>query len=197
VATPPVSSSKEAATFNRLYKRGWDLSRGELLLDPRPHRTKPGWFARRRLRRAIESFKQALAIHPQSWQSLWALGKIHQRLGASRDALECFARAHSLNPTHADVAGEAAITAMEIGSLPEALTYARAAVEQAPNHAGHLSNLALALLLHGENGAALQTIRSARQLAPFDSTAETVEARIEDVIAGKRAPPQQIRDFSL
>jgi protein O-GlcNAc transferase len=145
----------------------------------------------------MKSFEQALAIHPQSWQSLWALGKIHQRLGASRDALDCFARAHSMNPDHPDVASEAAITAMEIGRLPEALTYARAAVKQAPNHPGYLSNLALALVLNGENGAGLETIRAARQLAPIDAVAETVEARIEDVIAGKRAPPRQIRDFSL
>jgi len=87
----------EGREHDRHYQEGWKLIRGDILLAGSRASGAPGWFARRRLAKAIVCFEAALAIHPDGWQSLWALGKIHQRLGTADLALQCFARAHALN----------------------------------------------------------------------------------------------------
>ena len=188
-------SGVDATTFNRFYKQGWDLSRGELLVDPEPSLTRPGWWARRRLRRAIGAFRKALAIFPESWQSLWALGKIHQRLGAHQEAFDYFAKAHSIDPGQVDVAREAGIAAIDIGRPVEAVMYTRAALTQVPNDPGLISNLAVAQLISGDSAMALESIKTARRLAPNDPISQAVEIRVQDTIAGRRPMPRTIKDL--
>ena len=89
----------EIREHDEAYQRGWALVEGELLIGGAGAMRKPGILARRRLRDAIGCFETALSLNPAGWQSLWALGKIHQRLGELPKALECFTRAHEIDPS--------------------------------------------------------------------------------------------------
>lgn len=71
----------EADRHNALTAKGWALIEGRLVLHGQEPSARPGWYSRWQLRRAIRCFEQALAINPEGWSSMWALGKIYQRLG--------------------------------------------------------------------------------------------------------------------
>ena len=53
-------------------------------------------FARRKLQKAIECFQGALEVNPKGWQSMWNLGKIHQRLESRTESLFWFKKAMAL-----------------------------------------------------------------------------------------------------
>jgi tetratricopeptide (TPR) repeat protein len=100
----------DLADHDRVYAEGWRLIKGEI----RVHDGKlprPGWFVRRRLKRALTCFRKALAMAPRNWSAMWATGKIHQRLGNSGEAFDWFACALDINPQHPDLAREAGILA--------------------------------------------------------------------------------------
>ena len=71
----------EADRHNALTAKGWALTKGRLVLHGEEPSGRPGWYTRWQLRRAARCFEQALKINPEGWSSMWALGKIHQRLG--------------------------------------------------------------------------------------------------------------------
>lgn len=185
----------EANEYNRVYQRGWSLTEGLLLLDGNNPTRNPGWFARRRLRQALECFEAALRIFPEGWQSLWAMGKIHQRLGNAAEALGCFARAHQLQPDQPDVAREAGLAAADLGDGQRAVQFSRTAVALAPNDPGLVSNLALALLINDQITEAQAVAADAVTRAPDAPIAKAVKAIVEDVAAGRRSKPRSARDL--
>ena len=185
----------QAREHNRVYQRGWELIKGELLIADRTPSRGPGWLARRRLRQAIECFDAALKIAPQGWQSLWAMGKIHQRLGELPEALGCFARAHQLQPSQPDVAREAGIAASDMGDGPAAVRFTRAAIASKPEDAGLVSNLALALLISGEIEQAKTAAAEAHARAPDDPITRTVHRIVDEVAEGKRPRPKTVREL--
>ncbi len=185
----------EAREYNRVYQLGWSLTRGLLLLDGNNPPRRPGWFSRRRLRRATECFEAALRIAPEGWQALWALGKVHQRLGETAEALNCFARAHQIKPDQPDVAREAGIAATELGDGPRAVLFSRAAIASAPNDPGLVSNLALALLINGQTQEAQTVAADAVARAPSDPIAKTVKAVADEVASGTRPRPRSTKEI--
>jgi Flp pilus assembly protein TadD len=187
-------TEEEAREHDRVYKQGWSLTKGELLLGGRGRLRRPGWLSRRRLKRALECFEAALQISPDGWPSLWAMGKIHQRLGESAEALGCFARAHQIKPDHPDVAREAGIAASEAGDGPRAVQFTRAAVAAAPNDPGLVSNLALALLIDDHVPEAQAVAMDAVTRAPTDPIAKKVKAIVDEVASGNRARPRSTRE---
>ena len=180
---------------DRACEEGWSLVEGHLIMDGEPPSGKPGWFARRRLARALECFEKALKINPDGWQSVWAMGKIHQRLGDTRRALTYFARAHKMNPDQVDVAREAGIAAADVGDGPRAVQFTRAAVALAPDDAGLTSNLALALLINDQVQEAQATAADAVGRVPADPVAKTVKAIIDEVAAGTRRRPRSVKEL--
>jgi tetratricopeptide (TPR) repeat protein len=186
----------EAREHNRVYQEGWSLIKGLIVLDGVSLSRKPGWFSRRRLRRALACFGAALQIVPDSWQSLWAMGKIHQRLGEGAEALGCFSRAHQLKPNQPDVAREAGIAATDLGDGPLAVQFTRAAVAAAPNDPGLVSNLALALLINDQVQEAQAAAADALARAPADRITKTLKGIIDDVAAGVRPRPRSARDLT-
>jgi tetratricopeptide (TPR) repeat protein len=187
-------TEEEVREHDRVYKQGWSLTKGELLLAGRDRLGRPGWLSRRRLKRALECFEAALQISPDGWPSLWAMGKIHQRLGESAEALGCFARAHEIKPDHPDVAREAGIAASDAGDGPRAVQFTRAAVAAAPNDPGLASNLALALLIDDQIQEAQAVAMDAVTRAPADPIARKVKTIADEVASGKRARPRSTRD---
>lgn len=177
------------------YQRGWALVEGELLIGG-PGRVRPlGLRARRQLREAIGCFKTALKINPEGWQALWALGKIQQRLGKPKKALEFFAKAHEIDPSQPDVAREAGITATDLGDGPAAVRYTRAAIAAKPDDPGLVSNLALAYLIGGNLDRARTAAAEAASRAPDDPITKAVRDMVEDVAQGKRPRPVDGREF--
>jgi len=183
------------SVHNRVAKRGWDIVRGHLWLGAGARRRRPNWLVRWRLHRAAKCFHRALTINPLGWQSLWALGKIHQRLRDDAAALHYFGRAFEIDAKQPDVASEAAVSAAYIGDGPAAVGYARAAAAARPGDSAILSNLALALLISGEARAARDTVREALRLGPRDSVTRNLAAVIEAVIAGTRPHPTSAQEI--
>jgi len=185
----------EAIEHDRAYREGWKLTEGELLLAGARLSPAPGWFAKRRLARAIACFEAALRINPGGWPSHWALGKIHQRLGRKEEALRCFARAHELAPVQPDVAREAGITAADLGDGPGAVRFLEAAIAASPADGGLQSNLALAHLLCGDVAAARAAVERAAALLPEDAIVCKVQGVVEDVASGRRPRPRTLEEM--
>lgn len=182
----------EVREHDRVYQQGWALTKGHLLLAGADHLGRPGWLSRRRLRRALQW--AALQVFPDGWPSLWVMGKIHQRLGETTEALGCFARAHQIKPDQPDVAREAGIAASDVGDGQRAVQFTRAAVASAPNDPGLVSNLALALLINDQIQEAQAVAADALTRAPADPIARRVKVIADDVAAGKRPRPRSTRE---
>jgi tetratricopeptide (TPR) repeat protein len=151
-------------------------------------------FARRRLRRAIRYFEQALVINPEGWSSMWAVGKIHQRLGAHAIAFDWFARAHGINPNQPDVAREAGVAALDAGLINEALALCRAAVANGPDDPGLICNLALAHCLAGQDAEAERCAAEAAARDPADAISANVLAFVREVASGARRRPRRLTE---
>ena len=186
-------TDSEIDRHDTLVDEGWKLVEGQLLIHGNPPVGKPGFLVRRRLQKAIGCFEEALEINPEGWQSMWALGKIHQRLQNDALALNWFRRAYELNPEQPDVCREAAQAAMNRGNAEDAVRYCKTAVRLAPEDHGLKANLALALLLSGEYDEALDAGGQAVKGAPEDRISHQVLRLISEVKAGSR--PRTLREL--
>lgn len=185
----------EVREHNRHYQEGWALIRDDIFLAGSRASGPPGWRVRRRLTRAIGCFEAALAVNPEGWPSLWALGKIQQRLGRKAEALEAFTRAHALAPEQPDVAREAGIAAAEVGDGAAAVRFVEAAIAARPADGGLLSNLALARLLCGDVVGAREAVDRAAALLPEDAIVHKVRRVVEDVAGGRRSQPRTLDEI--
>lgn len=181
----------EVDQHNALTEKGWALTKGRLLLDG-IQAARPGWFSRWQLCRAIPYFEKALAINSEDWSSMWALGKIHQRLGDQTVAFEWFAKAHAIQPDQPDVAREASIAALDIGKVAEALTLCRSALASKPDDPGLMCNLALAHCLAGHDNEAREYATASADSDPSDVISANVLAFVLDVASGKIKRPKKL-----
>lgn len=188
-------TQEEADRHNALYERGWALIEGKILLDGSHSVGKPGLFARQKLRRAISCFEQALEINPEGWPSMWALGKIYQRLGEVKQALDWFERAHAARPDQPDVAREAGLAALELGDGNAALRYCEAAISTSSDDPGLVSNLALAHLITGDLSQAQRSAEEAVARAPDDEISIRVRSLIREVAEGRRPRPRTMGEI--
>jgi tetratricopeptide (TPR) repeat protein len=184
----------EADRHNALTKRGWEIVNGSLFIHEANLQGTPGWLTRKRLKKAITCFEQALEINPVGWQSMWALGKIHQRIGDHEASLHWFGRAYQINPSQPDVAREAGLAALDCGESKLALQFCLAAVKNKPEDPGLVCNLSLAHLLAGDDEAAVKCASDAVSRAPEDEISRTVLKFIESVAAGKYPRPKTIQE---
>ncbi len=182
----------EADRHDALTAKGWALTEGQLVLHGQEPSGRPGVFARWRLRRALRCFTQALAINAEGWSSMWAMGKIHQRLGAHAIAFEWFARAHAINPEQPDVAREAGVAALDAGLIKEALALCRTAVANRPDDPGLICNLALAHCLAGQDAEAERCAAEAAERDPADAITATVLSFVREVASGARRRPRRL-----
>jgi Flp pilus assembly protein TadD len=136
--------------------------------------------------KAISLFEQALAIKPDNWASMWALGKIYQRMGDDATALEWFTKAHRIEPTKPDIIREASLCAMNLGKGKEAVGFTSAAIELNPDAAGLVANLALALLLDNRPQEAKEKAEHAVNANSKDVVPRNVLQFINEVISGNR-----------
>jgi tetratricopeptide (TPR) repeat protein len=185
-------TQEQVAAHNALTAAGWAIVKAETLIDGRSMRVAPGFFARRELEKGIRLFTEALKIDPEGWSSMWALGKLCQRLGDYASALKWFTEAHRIKPDQVDVLREAGLAALGIGAKIEALELCFAAVRLAPDDLGLQSNLALAYLLSGDDAHAEECARVAVSGAPQDSMSRAVFAFVQDVREGRKRRPDRL-----
>ena len=189
-------TEEEIERHNALYAQAWQLVEGQLALSG-PSGPGPVSSDSERLRSAASLFRQALGLAPSNWPALWALGKIHQRLGEYSEALAYFSRAFAIEPRQVDVAREAGITATQMGDSASALRYCKAAVELDPADVGLVGNLALAFLIDGNVEQAQALTADACRRDPVDAANQVVRRLVESVAAGARPLPKSGSDLGL
>ncbi len=187
-----IESAAETELHNRLFGEATRLVDGELLLDGSDSRGKPGWMAKRKLKKAVPVLERALQIRPSNWSAMFVLGKIHQRLEQSGESLRWFSAAHEVNPGQPDVAREAAFAALDLGRVNEAVSLCLSAVSANPDDAGLIANLALAHLLAGDPSSASERAWEALSARPDDPVAANVLLLANEVSAGVRPCPKSL-----
>ncbi len=185
-------TQKQVDAHNALTAAGWAIVNAEALIDGRMPRSVPGERAQRELTEGIRLFTEALKIDPEGWSSMWALGKLHQRLGDNSAALRWFTTAHQIKPDQPDVLREAGLAALSVGAKDEALRLCFAAVRLAPDDLGLQSNLALAYMLGGDDEHAEECARVAVSRVPEDTASRAVLTLVQDVRQGKKQRPERI-----
>ena len=187
-------SQEEADRHNALTAKAWNLIKNDVYLSD--HATgQLGFLARRRIKKAIALYHQALEINPEGWSSMWALGKIHQRLGEHSESLQFFENAFRINPEQPDVAREASLAALDLGRSKAAIRYCEAAIEFNPEDPGLLCNLALAHLINQNPDQALRVAETALQRDPNDPIIANVASIIQEVLLGNRPQPTSMAEL--
>jgi len=190
-------SPADGARHDQIFDEGSSLIEGEVFQDGSGGPSgRPGMFARRKLHKAIERFEGALEINPKGWQSMWFLGKIHQRLESEAESLFWFKKAMALAPDEPDVARETGLAAFEAGKTELALQCCQAALDARPDDPGLMANLALAHLLGGDLAEAEGLLSTALELAPQDPVSGHLSEIIREITEGARPQPASIHDIT-
>jgi tetratricopeptide (TPR) repeat protein len=179
----------QISEHNRAFEEAAAIVQNEIALHERPDMPAPGWWLRRRLRRALSLFARVLELNPENWSAMWLMGKVHQRFRELPTALSWFERAYQINPSQPDVAREASRCAMEVGSHDAAIAFAHRAVQIEPTNPGLHANLALACVLAGRISDAQSAIVRASTDDPGDTISQTIRAIIRHFAANGRTPP--------
>ena|SRR5436190_4867175 len=188
-------TEQQRAEHNKLFEQAAALVKEEIPLHDRRVLPKPGWWLRRKLRRALSLFERALELNPENWSAMWLAGKVHQRLGEETTALSWFERAYQVNPSQPDVAREASLLAMDVGRSDAAIVYAFRATQIEPESAGLQANLALAYLLAARVGEAQKSIESSLSIDGSDTISQTIKEIIGHFASTGRKPPAKTEDL--
>ena len=187
-------TQEQADRHNVLTGAASKIVQKQTIIHGGPPLGRPGFFLRRKLKRAIRLYEQALIINPEGWSSMWVIGKIYQRLGDQRAAFTWFLKSHKVNPTQPDVAREAGLAAMDTGHVQEAVQLCFSAVKLSPDDMGLQCNLALAYLLAGDNIRANECARVAVASAPEDKISKDALSFIRDVTEGRKKRPKTLSE---
>jgi len=171
-------SKDEMLTHNRAYQSGNKLIKGEIEILGKSLPPKPGWWTRRKLKKAIGLFEKVLELNPKNDAALFFIAKIYQRFEEHSTCLTYLLRAHAVNPSQAVYPREASITAMRQGRGRDAIRFAEAAIRVKPDDAGLLDNLALALLISGN----LEMARAKAQEAVAANKVDDISKNVFEVI---------------
>ncbi|HSI15764.1 MAG TPA: tetratricopeptide repeat protein [Chthoniobacter sp.] len=182
-------TEEQIAEHNRAFQDAAAIIKGEIPLHESPDLPAPGWWLRRKLKRALSLFDRVLELNPENWSAMWLMGKVHQRCQDQAEALSWFERAYQVNPSQPDVAREASMCAMDLGRHDAAITFAYRAVQVEPANPGLHANLALAYLLGGRIPDAQAAIDRAVAADPTDTISQTIQAITRHFAANGRTPP--------
>lgn len=158
---------EQADRHNRLYDEAWKLITGEIHLDGR-EMPKPGWLASRKLGKARTLFEKTIAINPAGWNAMFAIGKIEQRFGRQKEALDWLLKAREFEPRNTSLAKEASVTASRLGMHDMAARIVDEAIEHNPTDAALRVNSGLAHILAGHCEIAVERFGDAVRLEPVE-----------------------------
>ena len=184
----------EADQHNALTEKGWAILNDHILLLERDQ-VRIGFFAKRRLKKAIVLFQDALHIDPDNFSSRWALGKIYQVLNDHRSSLKWFEAARALENGNADVCREACLAAMECGEFSKALDFSDQAIALSPDDASLYCNKALALMFLHRDADAIEAVVSSLLRKPQDKITRNVRAIVHSVADGSRPRPETMKEL--
>ena len=187
-------TEEQAKQYNQLVNQSYALVRPHLLIDGEPQRGRPGWFARRKLRRGIEGFKAALAIAPFKWECEFWIGKALQRLGEHGESMTWFTEALRKQPENPIVAKEAANAAFELGEFDLGIALLRPASVAKPSDSVLHYDLAVHLLLSGRPEEAHESLQRALSLEPHHDTRRLI-GYVEDILAGRAPCPRSAAEL--
>ncbi len=185
----PKLTEEQAKQHNDLYARASELMKGLVILDDVPQKSL-GFFQKRRLRKAVELYKQVLEINPVNWPSMFAIAKAFQSLGEFQHSLDWFVRANECVPGNPSVAKEVGYAASRLGKHDVALRVMELAAKQNPNDAALHCNLGLSCLLAGKIAEACRAFEQTVELEPQREVNKQLLAFAKDVEAGKRPCPK-------
>lgn len=191
----PTLPDEQIKRHNDLYARANEMSKGLILLDDVAFKA-PGFFAKRRLRKAIELYKQVLEINPKNWPSMFAIAKAFQSLEEFQQSLDWFIRAHECAPENPSVAKEVGYAASRLGKHDVALQAMMQAAKQNPNDAALHCNLGLSCLLAGKIEDACSAFERTIQLEPDQAVNKQLLAFAREVESGKRPIPKTEEEIS-
>lgn len=186
-------NDKERAEHNRTFEEAAALVKDEILLHERPRMVKPGWFLRRRLKRALALFGRVLELKPENWSAMWLVAKVHQRLGDTDIAFSWLEKAYQVNSSQSDIAREASMMAMDLGKEDAAIVFAHRGTQIEPENAGLHANLALAYLQANQLPEAKKCVDRALEVEPNDTISQTIREMILHFADRKETPPSTTR----
>ena len=176
-------TNEQIERFNSLYQQACDKMKGLVILeDYRPKGI--GFFEKLRANKAIKYFHEALSIYPDHFQSLFLLGKLHQRLKDYEQALQYFDAALKLELTNHNIPLEASLVAMHLNQVDRAIEYSKEALRRKPDDFAVLGNHAMNLLIAGLDNEAKEVIDKAILLNPADNINQRIQSKIQAVISG-------------
>jgi tetratricopeptide (TPR) repeat protein len=113
---------------------------------------------------AIEAYRHALHLRPDSTETLINLGRLHAEGGAVEQAAEYFSRAIELDPRDATAVYNLGVVAQDMGKDEEAIHLYRRALDLDPALAEAHYNLATIFDRTGDPRAAIRHIHEYRKL---------------------------------
>jgi tetratricopeptide (TPR) repeat protein len=173
--------------------------RGSGLISPHMHLLERGPKVTKRVcdqvSKGIRDLDAVTTYNPKNWAAFWIKGKGYQVLGDHASAHSEFKSSFGIQKENPDVSREYVASCLELGFGGEGMQAAKHAIELIPADAGLHANLALALLISGENQEAKEVIEHALELSPDDKISQAVMKVVDDVIAGKNRQPKTMADL--
>jgi tetratricopeptide (TPR) repeat protein len=123
------------------------------------------------LPRAEDALRKALALSPQSAESLGNLGIVLSEQGKTEEAWKAFSESLRLNPKDPDAHLNMATSLLQQGRIEEALTQYRAVLALKPRHAVAHLRLGVQLVNLGQLTEAVEHLRTAAGLNQADARA--------------------------
>ena len=182
-------TEEQSLEHNRAFTEAGAIVKDEIPIHDRRDMPAPGWFLRRKLKRALSLFDRVLQLNPENWSAMWLAGKVHERFQDRATALSWFERAYQVNPSQPDVAREASMCAMELGRTDAAVSFAHRAIQIQPDEPGLHANLALAFIIAGRIPDAQAAIDRALTADPTDTISQSIRAIAQHFKTNGRTPP--------
>lgn len=182
-------TQQQVEQHNGFYSEAWKLIVGEITLDGQ-ELPAPSWFTRLRLNKAKGLFEKSVAINPTGWNAMFAIGKIEQRLGRKKEALDWLLKAREFEPSNTSLAKEASLSASHLGQYEMAARIADEAIENNQTDPALRVNSGLAHILAGHCKLAAERFGEACRLEPDRDLNRKLEMFATRVCAGLTPLPK-------
>jgi tetratricopeptide (TPR) repeat protein len=182
-------SDEQISQHDELFRTGRRLIKDLVGVEDLSH--KPlNVSERKRLRKAVKAFEQALAIIPTNWRAMVLMGKALQSLGDNERALEVLLRANDCVPDEFIPALEAGTTAGRLGRHDVAIRVMESAFERHPDDSRLPFNLCLSYLFSRDVRKARRAIDRAIALEPQRDENKRLQALLMEIESGTRPCPE-------
>jgi len=152
------------------FKKGLSLVEPYLPLvidnmNPKDTDTEKG---RRDMEQGIGYLKEAVRLHPHSWEAHWTLGKAFQAVWDYESALGHYESAYNLQPDDQSTSGALMEACWHLNKHREAIEVARAALRLWPQDPAWISDYGYSMLRDGQVQRAKKLLLKANRMDPAD-----------------------------